>query len=85
MKVVVPALPSKALGRQLPWISEKEGHLRYAIVVVIVDVVVVVDDDDDVDDDVVFISSFGSCRVTGMFAEEFIEQRRKGLEEFINK
>lgn len=44
-QIVVPALPSKALGRQLPWASDKNG----------------------------------------MFDEDFIEERRKGLEEFINK
>jgi sorting nexin-3/12 len=44
-KIVVPALPSKALGRQMPWVSEEKG----------------------------------------MFAEDFIEERRVGLEKFINK
>eukprot|EP01147_Barroeca_monosierra_P008470 gene8470-944_t len=44
-KIVVPPLPSKALKRQLPWVSAEKG----------------------------------------IFAEEFIEERRKGLEDFINK
>lgn len=44
-KILVPALPAKALSRQLPWVSEENG----------------------------------------IFAEDFIEERRKGLEEFLNK
>eukprot|EP00048_Salpingoeca_helianthica_P011871 m.171920 g.171920 ORF g.171920 m.171920 type:complete len:154 (-) comp15293_c3_seq1:44-505(-) len=44
-KIVVPPLPTKALGRQLPWVSHKDS----------------------------------------LFDEQFIEERRKGLEEFLNK
>ncbi|EGD72993.1 sorting nexin-12 [Salpingoeca rosetta] len=44
-KIVVPPLPGKSYGRQLPWVSADKG----------------------------------------LFAEDFIERRRKGLEEFINK
>eukprot|EP00040_Diaphanoeca_grandis_P002170 m.20724 g.20724 ORF g.20724 m.20724 type:complete len:155 (-) comp13089_c0_seq1:312-776(-) len=44
-KILVPPLPSKALGRQMPWTSEKEG----------------------------------------IFSEEFVEERRAALEDFLNK
>lgn len=44
-KILVPPLPSKALGRQMPWVSEENG----------------------------------------IFAEDFIEERRVALEEFLNK
>lgn len=43
-QIVVPALPEKAWGRQLPFRSDD-----------------------------------------GIFEEEFVEERRKGLEQFINK
>ena len=44
-KIVVPALPGKALSRQLPWVAEENG----------------------------------------MLAPDFIEERRQGLEIFLNK
>jgi len=44
-KILVPPLPGKAIGRQMFWVSEKDG----------------------------------------MFSEEFIEERRASLEEFLNK
>ena len=44
-KILVPPLPGKALGRQMPWVSPDKG----------------------------------------MFAEDFIENRRTALEGFINR
>jgi sorting nexin-3/12 len=44
-KILVPALPGKALARQLPWVADEKG----------------------------------------MFADDFIEERRVALEAFINK
>jgi len=44
-KIMVPKLPDKAMMRQMPWVSEKDG----------------------------------------MFAPDFVEERRDGLEVFLNK
>ena len=94
MQIVVPPLPGKAYKRQLPWVSADKGERLSSVNQSKCGCFVCWSNYEFraykrllhcLRCACVCVCAHVSMRFPGMFAPDFIEERRKGLEDFINK